>query len=90
MLRKLVALAHTCELSIIIHSHDSKLPDDVDATHKCIQILASCLERCYPVHVHCFNGGLMQHQLQISYFHNVHFCISPLILDSAHRHPQTD
>ena len=44
--------------------------------------------KCYPIYVHYFNGYLIQHQIWISHFHNVHFGISPLILDYACRDPK--
>ena len=88
LLRKLVDFAHTCELPVIIHCHGSEVPGDEDAMHDCIQILASCLEKCYPVYVHSFNGSIQEHQMWLSHFANAHFRISPLVLDSSHRHPE--
>ena len=88
MLRKLVTLAHPAELPFSIHCHDSKLSGDEYATNDCIQILASHQEKCYPIYLHCFNEGVMEHQTWINHFHNVHFGIRPLILDSTYRYPQ--
>ena len=88
LLRKLVDFAHTCERPVIIHCHSSEIPGDEDAMHDCIQILASCLEKCYPVYVHCFSGSIQVHYMWLSHFPNAHFGISPLVLDSSHRHPE--
>ena len=87
LLRRLVDFAPTCELPVIIHCHSSEVPGDKDVMHHCIQILASCLEKCYPVYVHCFNGSIQKHQMWLSHFPKAHFGISPLVLDSSHRHP---
>ena len=88
LLRKLIDFTHTCELPVIIHCSSSDVPGDEDAMHNCIQILASHLEKCYPVYVHCFNGSIQEHQMWLSHFPNAHFGISPLVLDSSHRHPE--
>ena len=50
LLRKLVDFVHTSELPVIIHCLSSEVPDDEDAMQDCIQILASCLEKCYQVY----------------------------------------
>ena len=85
-LRKQLTLANTCDLPIFIPCHDFQLPGDDDATYDCIQILVSHWEKCYSIYMYCFNRGLMQHQLWIRQFHNMHFGIRALILNSAHRH----
>ena len=88
LLRKLVDFTNTSELLVIIHCHVSEVPGDEDAAQNCIQILASHLEKCYPVYVHCFNGSIQKHHMWMSHFPNAHFGISPLVLDSSCRHPK--
>ena len=76
LLRKLVDFTNTCELPVIIHCQGSEVPGDEDVMHDCIQIMASCLEKCYPVYVHCFNDSIQEHQMWLSHFPNALFGIS--------------
>ena len=88
LLRKLVDFTHTCELPVIIHCRGSEVSGDEDAMQDCIQILAPCLEKCYPVYVHWLNGSIQEHHMWLSHFPNAHFGINPLVLDSCCRHSE--
>ena len=66
LLKKLVDFVHTCELPVIIHCHGSEVLGDEDVMQDCIQILASCLEKCCLVYVHCLNGNIQEHQMWLS------------------------